>query len=61
MPRGVTGIRAHAWQSQDTHQIPIKYDNVSEKGMLRGASILSSEMPPQVLQLFLSLSLSLSL
>jgi hypothetical protein len=60
MPRGVTGIRAHAWQSQDTHQIPIKYDNVSEKGMLRGASILSSEMPPQVLQLFLSLSLSLN-
>jgi hypothetical protein len=54
---GVTGIWAHAQQSQDTHQIPIEYDNVSENGMLTGTRILSSENPSQVLQLSLSLSL----
>jgi hypothetical protein len=36
-------------------KLPIEYDNVSENGMLTGTSILSSEMPPQVLQLSLSL------
>jgi hypothetical protein len=56
MPPGITGIRAHPQQSQDTHQIPIEYDNVSENGMLTSASILSSEMPDRF---FSSLSLSL--